>query len=160
SRVGNASDRALAAYVIRSQPSYAAAVRHLFAAVDRGDRRAALHYELDEVDPAFEVYEERVEDAALSHRHAADPRLDKLDSTGHLALLPALPASALGLVFAVPLSLSLRRSRSALSKAAFRDALTGLHNRRAFARDLDSALVRCAAEREPLAIALLDLDGL
>jgi diguanylate cyclase (GGDEF)-like protein len=160
SRVGTDSDRELADYVIRSQPTYRGAVQQLFGAVDRGDATGALHYETGAVDPAFETYEERVEDAASAHRHAADRRFSRLDSTGRFVLIVALLVSALGLVLAVPLAVSLRRSRTALSTAAFRDTLTGLHNRRAFARDLDAALASCADAREPLAIALLDLDGL
>jgi diguanylate cyclase (GGDEF)-like protein len=159
-RVGNDSDRDLAAYVVRSQPDYAGAVSRLFNAVDRGDNTSALYYETEAVDPAFEVYEERVTTAAAAHSHAADRRLTGLGVTGRLVLLIALATSTLGLLFAVPLAVSLRRSRTALSTAAFRDTLTGLHNRRAFARDLDAALAQCADAREPLAIALLDLDGL
>ena len=159
-RLGGARDRALANYVERSQTAYLAAVQRLFAAVDRGDAADSLHFETEAVDPSFERYEGRIEAAAAAHRHTADDRLGALDRTGMIVLIAALVASALGLLLAVPLARSVRLSRKALSKAAFRDLLTGLHNRRAFVRDLDEALATCAAAREPVAVALLDLDGL
>jgi diguanylate cyclase (GGDEF)-like protein len=47
-----------------------------------------------------------------------------------------------------------------LQTAAFTDALTGCANRRAFERDLERELARCARAELDLCIVALDLDGL
>jgi len=47
-----------------------------------------------------------------------------------------------------------------LQRAAFSDALTGCANRRAFQRDLDRELARCARAELDLCLVAVDLDGL
>lgn len=49
-------------------------------------------------------------------------------------------------------------SSTELEKAALTDALTGLSNRHALARDLDARLVRARAGLKPLSVLLIDLD--
>ena len=53
---------------------------------------------------------------------------------------------------------SVRAQRVGLKDDARRDALTGLHNRRAFDEALAAAAVSAARTGEPLALAVLDLD--
>jgi diguanylate cyclase (GGDEF)-like protein len=43
---------------------------------------------------------------------------------------------------------------------ALRDQLTGLHNRRFFEEHLEEAIARCARSGEPMALLVVDLDGL
>ncbi len=51
------------------------------------------------------------------------------------------------------------RARRKLEHAATHDALTGLPNRRLFLDRLDQALRQAARRTEPLAVAIMDLDG-
>ncbi|NTV39315.1 MAG: sensor domain-containing diguanylate cyclase, partial [Demequinaceae bacterium] len=48
--------------------------------------------------------------------------------------------------------------RTELADLAVRDAITGLHNRRYAEQTLPQALARCVAKREPMSIAILDVD--
>jgi diguanylate cyclase (GGDEF)-like protein len=48
--------------------------------------------------------------------------------------------------------------RAGLAEQAVRDHLTGLHNRRHLAAELDAALLVAGARGEPLAVVLLDID--
>jgi diguanylate cyclase (GGDEF)-like protein/PAS domain S-box-containing protein len=51
-----------------------------------------------------------------------------------------------------------RRQQRELQRLARRDALTGLHNRRAFHEELDAAAAAARAAGRPLSLVLLDLD--
>jgi len=53
-----------------------------------------------------------------------------------------------------------RGATDELQRAAFSDPLTGCSNRRAFERDLDRELARCARAELDLSIVAIDLDGL
>jgi len=53
-----------------------------------------------------------------------------------------------------------RGATDELQRAAFSDPLTGCANRRAFERDLDRELARCARAELDLSIVAIDLDGL
>jgi len=53
-----------------------------------------------------------------------------------------------------------RGATDELQRAAFTDPLTGCANRRAFERDLDRELARCARAELDLSVVAIDLDGL
>jgi diguanylate cyclase (GGDEF)-like protein len=53
-----------------------------------------------------------------------------------------------------------RGATDELQRAAFSDPLTGCSNRRAFERDLDRELARCARAELDLSVVAIDLDGL
>ena len=53
-----------------------------------------------------------------------------------------------------------RGATDELQRAAFSDPLTGCANRRAFERDLDRELARCARAELDLSVVAIDLDGL
>ncbi len=53
-----------------------------------------------------------------------------------------------------------RGATDELQRAAFSDPLTGSANRRAFERDLDRELARCARAELDLSVVAIDLDGL
>lgn len=52
----------------------------------------------------------------------------------------------------------LRAARDQLRKLAYRDALTGLHNRRHFNEQLAAELARAGRHRRPLSLLLIDID--
>nr|WP_234461575.1 GGDEF domain-containing protein [Stutzerimonas stutzeri] len=52
----------------------------------------------------------------------------------------------------------LRRSHQRYRRLSYRDALTGLHNRRAYENDLTREMQRSERYEHPLTIALLDID--
>ncbi|AVD88563.1 sensor domain-containing diguanylate cyclase [Pseudomonas sp. SWI44] len=52
----------------------------------------------------------------------------------------------------------LRRSHQRYRRLSYRDALTGLHNRRAYENDLTREMQRSERYEQPLTIALLDID--
>ncbi len=56
------------------------------------------------------------------------------------------------------LSLSNLRLRASLQEQAVRDGLTGLHNRRYLNERLPAELQRCKRGRQPLALAMIDID--
>ena len=100
--------------------------------------------------------------AALPHMCATTATLLLYLATLHPlgTLGPALAGAAI-LTVLVRLAVTLRENRRLLetaSGAALTDSLTGLQNRRALMRDLDS-LAAAATEQDPLALVLFDLNG-
>jgi diguanylate cyclase (GGDEF)-like protein len=57
-------------------------------------------------------------------------------------------------------ALELDAERQIVERMALEDVMTGLGNRRAFERDLERSLVRCARDGAPLTVAIADVDGL
>ncbi len=86
-----------------------------------------------------------------------DAHVDKVRHTLLLLILAALVGIA-GLFYLLGGRTLLRHHRLALQRAT-RDGLTDLSNHRAFDAELEQAIAAAARNRDPLALALLDLDN-
>jgi signal transduction histidine kinase/ActR/RegA family two-component response regulator len=70
-RVGDTHDADLVRRVRAEHTTYVAAIRRLFAAVDRGDQASVSRIEMTEVDPSFQKLQSLVGTATIQHRETA-----------------------------------------------------------------------------------------
>ena len=165
------STRQLVAHLTHEQRLYAHASEEMFDAVEAHNTPLVIHYDHEIVDPIFGVIETTVyARSAIS----ADQALHQADLSRHRtlsarsAITAAFGAGLLLLAAFSLILLGLRRRVSAahraeierLANAALTDSMTGLRNHRAFQEDLASTLQRHARAREPVALVMLDLNGL
>jgi diguanylate cyclase (GGDEF)-like protein/putative nucleotidyltransferase with HDIG domain len=167
-RLGDASDRHIAADIAASNRAGSLEMDLIARAVEHADAAAAATIDETQLRPRLQHIEARVGRAAAAHRARA---LEKLQAsrgseTIVLAVLAVmmLLAGLAGWAMVV-LQRYKRRLDDArqaeigrLTEAAFSDHLTGLGNHRAFHEDLDRLLAADGGEEATL--ALLDLDGL
>jgi diguanylate cyclase (GGDEF)-like protein len=161
----------LVAHLVREQRLYAQASEEMFDAVEQHNTPLVIHYDHHIVDPIFGVIETAVyARSALSARQAlrqADLLRDRT-SSARTAITIAFGAGLLLLGAFALILLGLRRRVSGahraeierLASAALTDSLTGLHNHRAFQEDLAGELRRQPRAGDPLALIMLDLNGL
>src|SRR3954469_8224665 len=153
------------------QRRYHAASAGLFAAVDRDDDAAIQHYDHEVIDPVFGILEDRVSRqaqaaSATALRHSATLRAKGARATRAITIAFGVGIWLLA-SFAV-ISVRFRRRLDAaraaelerLAEMAISDPLTGLRNHRAFHEDLARELQRVSRTGVPLALVVLDLDGL
>jgi diguanylate cyclase (GGDEF)-like protein len=161
----------LVAHLAREQRLYAQASEGMFDAVETHNTPLVIHYDHQIVDPIFGVIETAVYARSSASARQALRQADLLRVRTLSARTAITIAFGAGLVLLGAFSLmllGLRRRVSAahraeierLASAALTDSLTGLRNHRAFQEDLASALRRQARAREPVALILLDLNGL
>jgi diguanylate cyclase (GGDEF)-like protein len=143
----------------------------LFAAVDRGDDAAIQHYDHEVIDPVFGVLEDRVSRqaeaaSATALRHSASLRAKGARATRAITIAFGVGIWLLA-SFAVIIVRFRRRLDAAraaelerLAEIAISDPLTGLRNHRAFHEDLARELQRVSRTGTPLAVVIIDLDGL
>jgi diguanylate cyclase (GGDEF)-like protein len=157
------STRATVDRLLELNRRYAVASRRLFAAVDAGDPKAV---EIDHVviDPIFGVLEytiqqqaEAASEAALAHSAQLRGDQARASRATGIAVIAGLFLLA---CFALVIVRFRRRELARLAQIAITDPLTGLRNHRAFQEDLARELQRTGRSGEPLALVLLDLDGL
>ena len=132
-RDGDASDRALVYQVTEHHSVFLESTGRLFDAIDRGDTTAALRIDADETDPAFDVMEAAVLDAAAGKHDRALVALQNLKSVTRV-LTPIVFLAGLllaGLLASITRGhrrlLVIERERAVHD--AHHDALTGLPNR-------------------------------
>ena len=143
---------------------YDQASRRLFSAVDANDAQLAMQLDHQVIDPIFGQLEYGI------HLQARAALADALEHSARLREQQESAAQAIAVAFAVGLVLlgcfafiilRFRRQELArLSQIAVTDPLTGLRNHRAFQEDLARELQRVGRSGIPLALVMLDLDGL
>jgi diguanylate cyclase (GGDEF)-like protein len=143
---------------------YDQASRRLFSAVDAGDTDLATQLDHQTIDPIFGVLEYGIH---LEARAALDDALEhsaRLRDQQESAAQAIAIAFAAGLIllgcFALVLVRARRQEVARLSQIAVTDPLTGLRNHRAFQEDLARELQRVGRSGVPMALVMLDLDGL
>jgi diguanylate cyclase (GGDEF)-like protein len=167
----SASTQQLVARLNRQQRLYAKASEEMFDAVEQHNTPLVIHYDHQIVDPIFGAIETAVYARSALSAHQALHQADLLRNrtlSARTAITVAFGAGLLLLAAFSLILLGLRRRVSTahraqierLASAALTDSLTGLRNHRAFQEDLASALRRHARAREPLALIMLDLNGL
>jgi diguanylate cyclase (GGDEF)-like protein len=167
----SADTQGLVRRLTREQRLYAKASEEMFDAVERHNTPLVIHYDHQIVDPIFGAIESAVYAhsalSAIQAQHQADLLRDRTSSArtaitiafgAGLLLLGAFSLMLLGLGRRV--SAAHRAEIERLASAALTDSLTGLRNHRAFQEDLASVLRRQARARGPLALIMLDLNGL
>jgi len=103
--------------------------------------------------------------AKLSERRRADIELSLARKDGsrfaaHITVAPAqTPAGRSLRVLSIRNISERRRREKRLTELAAKDALTGLLNKRSFARSLTGEIARARRHGRPLSLAILDLDG-
>jgi diguanylate cyclase (GGDEF)-like protein len=171
-RIDHSADtQQLVRHLTREQRLYAKASQEMFDAVEQHNTPLVIHYDHQIVDPIFGAIETAVyARSAISGRqaqHQADLLRDRTLSV-RTAIVIAFGAGLLLLAAFSLILLGLRRRVSAahraeierLASAALTDSLTGLRNHRAFQEDLARALRRQARARGPVALIMLDVNGL
>ncbi len=168
---GTAAARSWVARLLVRHREYEAATQRMFAATRAGDTRLAMRLDRTITDPIFGAIQAAVFDAAtLATRKALNEsaalRRDEAS---------AFDAGLIAIVLAVCLAAAMRvmvrrlgRAGSSMRAAEVRrksltavtDSLTSLRNHRGFYEDLGHALLRVSRTGEPLALVLLDVDGL
>jgi diguanylate cyclase len=164
-RDGDASDRALVYKVTDQHSVFLEATGRLFDAIDRGDTAAALRIDANETDPAFDVMEAAVLDAAAGKHDRALVALQELQNLKSVTRVLTPIVFLAGLLLAGLLASITRGHRRLLvierERAvhdAHHDALTGLPNRILFAERVEQALVARAGTDAGVALLLVDLD--
>jgi diguanylate cyclase (GGDEF)-like protein len=143
---------------------YDQASRRLFSAVDAGDTQLAVQLDHQVIDPIFGVLEYGI------HLEARAALADALQHSSRLRDQQESAASAIAVAFAAGLVLLAcfafiilrfrRQELARLAQIAVTDPLTGLRNHRAFQEDLARELQRVGRTGVPVALVMLDLDGL
>ena len=143
---------------------YDQASRRLFSAVDAGDTQLAMRLDHETIDPIFGVLEYGI------HLEARAALEDALEHSARLRDQQESAAQAIAIAFAAGLLLLgcfafillrfRRQELERLSQIAVTDPLTGLRNHRAFQEDLARELQRVGRTGIPMALVMLDLDGL
>jgi len=169
-RLGDPSDRAFAATILRDNAAYVASSAGMFAALDHHER--ALVAALDaRIDPAFETMQRRAASQAALQERRASQALGELRTTQRHAIEASGLLSLLGVVcLAVVLFIfgAYRRGIAAahaaevrqLEGAALTDNLTKLGNHRAYQDDLHREISRAKRHGHDLTLALIDVDDL
>jgi diguanylate cyclase (GGDEF)-like protein len=143
---------------------YDQASRRLFSAVDAGDTELATQLDHQTIDPIFGVLEYGIHLQARAAQAAALEHSAQLRDQQEGAARAIAIAFAAGLLllgcFAFVLLRARRQEVARLSQIAVTDPLTGLRNHRAFQEDLARELQRVGRSGIPLALVMLDLDGL
>jgi diguanylate cyclase (GGDEF)-like protein len=143
---------------------YDQASQRLFSAVDAGDAQLATQLDHQVIDPIFGVLEYGI------HLEARAALADALEHSARLREQQESAARAIAIAFAVGLILLgcfafvllrfRRQELTRLGQIAVTDPLTGLRNHRAFQEDLARELQRVGRTGIPMALVMLDLDGL
>jgi len=167
---GNATDRVLAKQLIAEQADYHRTTDATFAAAEMGDGSMARSRG-GMADRDFEMLRDRMTAVTQQRNDRALRELLALRETQGTIRTATTLVIPLALVlfgaFALVLRAYRRRevefTRSELARLehqALIDNLTRLRNQRAFEEDLTTALARVDRSGEPMALVLLDLDGL
>jgi diguanylate cyclase (GGDEF)-like protein len=160
----SADTRAAVERLLKLNWRYDQASRRLFAAVDDGDGLRATELDHQVIDPIFGQLEYGI------HLEARAASADALAHSASLRDAQARASRAIAIAFGVGLVLLgcfafilmrfRRQELDRLAKIAVTDPLTGLRNHRAFQEDLARELQRVGRTGVPLALVMLDLDGL
>ncbi len=124
----------------------------------------------DHLQPLFAKMTSKLDRAGAEHHALALASLRDSQRSERMVLAAVAVTIALGLLLLTSTSATMRyrerlervrrREVERLKQAALIDNLTSLGNHRAFEEDLERALEQAASSRQPLSLALLDLDGL
>ena len=150
---------------------YENATARMFAATRAGNKRLVARLDHTVTDPIFSAIEVQIYGAASKASRKALAQNATLRKDESAAFNAGLVAITLAVALALVMRLVLRRYRRArsamraaelkrLSIMAVTDSLTSLGNHRGFYEDLERELRRIAESGAPLALVLLDVDGL
>ena len=157
--------------ILDRHAAYQLAADRFFDAAISGERRAAIRLDLEEVEPLLEPVEAELRTIALQERHEATDDHAALEEANRLGMTASIVIFGVGVLLLGGLSALAIRLRRRLEQArgselaraqqaALTDSLTGLRNNRAFHEDIARELQRGSRSGQPLALILLDLDGL
>ena len=157
--------------ILDRHAAYRLVAGRFFDAAISGERRAAVAINLAEVDPLLDPVAEELRTTALQERREAAHDQAALEQANRLgltatAIVFAVAVALLGAFTALALRFRRRLEQARGSElahaqhAALTDSLTGLRNNRAFHEDVVRELHRSVRTGQPLALVLLDLDGL
>ena len=143
----------------------------LFRAIGRGDSALADRLDRRDVDPAYRTLDRLIahaSDAASAQSIRQANHLRDLGEESQWQIALAFAASIVVIALFVAILVGLRRRLAAalrdkiekLSDVAFRDALTGLRNRRSFRDDLERSVAQLDRGGVQFSLCMLDLDGL
>jgi diguanylate cyclase (GGDEF)-like protein len=156
--------RATVSRLLKLNWRYDQAAQRLFSAVDIGDTQLAMRLDHQVIDPIFGVLEYGIHVQARAASAAALEHSARLRDQQESAAQAIAVAFAAGLAllgcFAFIIVRFRRQELARLAQIAVTDPLTGLRNHRAFQEDLARELQRVARTGIPLALVMLDLDGL
>jgi diguanylate cyclase (GGDEF)-like protein/putative nucleotidyltransferase with HDIG domain len=159
------------ALLLVSQGRYEDAVSRMFVAIRAGHTQLVEHLDRTITDPLFSAIEAQVFTAASTTSHKASTQNAALRRDESSAFNAGLIAIVLAIGLAAVMRVVIRRysrARSAMRAAELKrlslmtvtDSLTSLGNHRGFYEDLERELQRVADSGAPLALVLLDVDGL
>jgi diguanylate cyclase (GGDEF)-like protein len=168
---GAADDRLLAGRIARTSQRYSAAMEYLFRAVAAGDTRLAEEIDDTQLDVHGGALGTLVSRSGPEHATEALHEVDELRRRQRSLLALTVVALPVGLLVVVVLGWTLRSLRRRLDLAqahelaqlerfAHTDSLTGIGNHRAFDEMLHREVARTARSGSPLALIMLDVDGL
>jgi diguanylate cyclase (GGDEF)-like protein len=160
--------RATVARLMRLQAGYHGASQALFSAVDENDPERVVWLDHSAVDPVFGVladvvYRQAAATSASALADSAALRGDEVRANRTIATAVLLALLLVGFFGAVVVRYGRRLDAAEverLSEMAITDPLTGLRNHRAFHEDVARELQRAGRTGVPLALVLLDVDGL
>jgi diguanylate cyclase (GGDEF)-like protein len=164
--LGGSADRNLAKVVLREHNAYVAASAQLFRSVDRHDPVAVTNaIDARTVDPVFDVMENQVYGAAVSHESTALNAAASVREIGRFVLFVDLATllAAIGLVVGGAVVMT-RYQRDLHTESehnryqALHDPLTDLPNRTLFQDRAGVALRTAARSGATVAVLLLDLN--
>jgi diguanylate cyclase (GGDEF)-like protein len=166
-----AASRPAIAALQRQQTAYTRASASLFRAVDRHDAAQVINHDRAVIKPIIGGMLTVVDAANVSSTQTIGRETDLLRQDTRAATRAIGIAVAVALVLLSLLALIAKGFRrralvlhtaeiDRLRQAALIDSLTGLRNRRAFHEDLVRDLAWAARTGRPLALSMLDLDGL
>ena len=167
----SAASRRFIARLSRQHASYVTASASMMRAVGRRDEDLVTHLDNTVVDPIFTAVQSAVEARSRQSGRIARRGSQRLREDATSATNAMVVAFAIGLLLLAAFGLILvrfrRRAEAAgraeverLAGIAVIDSLTGLRNHRAFHEDMARDLREAAASGSPLALILLDVDGL
>lgn len=161
-RRGNRSDRAIAPYIVADELRYQWALRQLFAAVERSDRRTARQISMTELATAYRSIQRLVDLAARVHRDQAlkatsgvSRRSSRFAGIVSLAYVGGFLLLGMCAFFLVRLQTAMHQMASHQYHLARHDALTELPNRLLWHETAEALL----DGHEPAAVLLIDLNA-
>ena len=148
--VGGADDAALVEHVLGLHYEYLDLTKRMFDAVDANDWDRVNYIDTYEADPLFGQIEDRVDEAAASHRAAAAAELAAMDDTQSMVVRTTPAAFLLGFAFLIVFWRVMQRYQRELDDGARRELAQAHQNEERF-----RALVQNASD----VILILAADG-
>jgi diguanylate cyclase (GGDEF)-like protein len=167
----SAGSRRFIARLSRQHDTYVTASASMMRAVGERDEDLVNHLDSNVVDPIFTAVQAEIEARSRQSGEVAGRASQRVREAAESATRAMVVTTVLGVLLVANFSLILLRFRrraeavrraevERLADVAVTDSLTGLRNHRAFHEDLARDLREVAATGSPLALIVLDVDGL